>query len=133
MPSFTDQRERLRRTVQNALDGCEYLAYREEEGGRMLVVRARRDDGREISLRFRGVKSADALVMPEAGGTIRLRSVGSPSRVALFGLFVPGLRFPGEGYTRVRIEIGAATLAIDCQDAEWWEDDAAPSTPGEAT
>ncbi|MPZ48741.1 MAG: hypothetical protein GEU75_05410 [Dehalococcoidia bacterium] len=132
MLRFTDQRERLRRTVRNALDGCEYRASREEKGGRLLMIEARRGDGRVIVLRFRGVKEADASQAPEPGSTIRLLSVGSPSRLALIGLFVPILRLPGEDYARVRIEIGAARLDIVCQDAEWWEDDAAPDVTGEA-
>jgi hypothetical protein len=128
MAGFTDQRQRLRNIVQKALDGCAYEASREEPE-RLLVIEARRSDNRRVTVRFRGVRDSEASEAPVAGAPMRLASVGSPSRLALIGLFIPVLRFPGEDYTRVRIEVGAAHLDIVCQDAEWWEDEAAPGAP----
>jgi len=127
---FTDFRQRLKNIVRNALDGCAYEASR-EEAGRLLVLQGKRADGRHVTLRFRGVKDSEASAAPEAGAVMRLASIGSPSRIALIGLFIPLVRFPGEDYARVRIEIGAAHLDIVCQDAEWWEDDTAPDAPVE--
>jgi len=59
-----------------------------------------------------------------AGSPLRLRDVGTPGRFGVLGVFFPGMRGPGIGYTRVRIEAGAAQLEIVCQDAEWWEEPA---------
>jgi hypothetical protein len=128
--AFTDQRERLRRTVRNALDGAAYQTSRSEESGRMLVVEARRPDGRLVGVRFRGVRDSKSTEEPVAGATLRLRAVDSPG--SLIGLLVPPLlRGPSSSYVRVRIEAGTARLDIVCQDAEWWEDEAAPhQTPG---
>jgi hypothetical protein len=44
-------------------------------------------------------------------------------------LFNP-FHHPIPGSARVRIEVGHSLLTIDCQDAEWWQDE---STPGSAS
>ena len=44
-PSFTDQRERLRRLLHNALDGATYEGSRTQDDGRLLVIDARRSGG----------------------------------------------------------------------------------------
>ena len=118
--AFTDQRERLRRVVRNAIDGCAYEASREEEGGRMLVIEARRPDGRRVGLRFRGVRSSEATAEPASGSTLRLGSVGGFS---LLRLLFPVHRPSGFESVRVRIEAGEARLDIVCEDAEWWEEE----------
>ena len=125
---FTDQRERLRRTVRNAIDGCAYVSSSEDAGERMLTLEARRPDGRIVHLRFRGVRDSEASEAPATGGALRFVSVGAASRLGLIGLFLPGPRLPGEDYSRVRIDAGAARLDIVCQDAEWWEDEGGPET-----
>lgn len=125
--AFTDQTERLRRIVENALAGATYESSREEEGGRMLVIEAKRPDGRQVGLRFRGVREADASDTPAAGSSLRLRSVASVSKFSLLGLLSPLFRSPVRGVARVRIEAGAARLDIVCEDAEWWE---GPDTSG---
>jgi hypothetical protein len=119
--AFTDQQERLRRILQNALAGATYETSRPEEDGHMLVIEARRADGKQIGLRFRGVRESEATAVPVEGSSLRLQSVGSANRFSLIGLFFPFLRPGSRGAARVRIEIGAARLEVVCEDAEWWE------------
>ena len=126
--AFTDQRERLRRIVENALRGPSYESSRQEEP-RLLVLEARRPDGRQVIVRFRGVRESDANEMPAQGADIRRLSVGSAEKFSLTRLFFPFIRGAGAGASRVRIEAGAARLNIVCEDAEWWEPDAPESTP----
>ena len=121
--AFTDQHERLRRIVANALDGCAYESSREEEGGRMLVIEARRPDGRRVGLRFRGVTASESTALPAVGDSLRLAGVGSGTGFSLVRLFFPFLRSPGFGHARVRIEAGAARIEVVCEDAEWWEEE----------
>lgn len=128
--AFTDQRERLRRVLHNALSGSAYESTRSEEDGRTLLLEARRADGRRVGIRFRGVRDSEASQAPAPGSELRLRGVGSADRFSFLGLLFPLLRPTGIGYARVRIEAGGARLDIVCQDAEWWEDDAAPAEPG---
>jgi hypothetical protein len=124
--AFTDQRERLRRIVESALTGATYESSREEEGGRMLVIEAKRADGRHIGLRFRGVRDSEATEAPAPGASLRLKTVGSAEKFSLLRLFFPLARTPGSGAARVRIEAGSARLDIVCEDAEWWEADEPP-------
>ena len=132
--NFTDQHQRLRRIVENALEGATYRASHEEEP-RLLVLEAVRPDGRHVTLRFRGVKVSEASATPEAGATMRLLGVGSAERFSIlrFLIFIPRTRYAGQDYARVRIEAGSARLDIVCQDAEWWEDEAGPGAAGETT
>jgi hypothetical protein len=126
--TFTDQNGRVRRILEAALaHGSVYEASRSEEDGRFVVIEARRDDGRGVGVRFRGVSQSTMTAEPEAGAAMRLRSVGAPG-INWLRLFLPGMRTAGGGYVRVRIEAGAAMLDIVCQDAEWWE-----RAPGEAS
>ena len=117
---FTNQRDRLRKVVENALNGATYLSSREEDG-RMLLLQARRA-GKYVFVRFRGVRQSDATATPDAGVGIRFVNVGSSEKFSLVRLFFPFVR-TGSGAARVRIEAGAARLDIVCEDAEWWESD----------
>ena len=123
---FTNQRERLRRVVENALSGATYESSRPEDG-RLLLLEARRS-GKQVFVRFRGVRQSDATATPESGADLRLVNVGSAERFSLMRFFFPFAR-PGSGAARVRIEAGAARLDIVCEDAEWWESEA-PHTSG---
>ena len=123
--AFTDQSERLNRTLTNALNGTTYVSSHPEENGRHFVVIARRDDGKRIGVRFRACeKQPQVTLAPEA--RLQLRSVGS--RVSLMRFLPFGGLFVDRKYAHVRIAAGAATLEVVCQDAEWWEEDAAPGT-----
>ena len=124
--AFTDQRIRLRRILDNALEACLYDSSETQEDGRMLVLMAHRAAGQAVTVRFRGLKSSEANAQPSAGAPIHVGSVdvGSTGCLSLFGFAFPALRSPGPGYARVRIEAGDARLDIVCQDAEWWEEDA---------
>ncbi|HLF72360.1 MAG TPA: hypothetical protein VI759_09440 [Dehalococcoidia bacterium] len=118
--AFTDQTERLRNTLRNALEGATYESSRPEEDGRHFVLLMRRADGRRIGLRFRGVSST-SLPSIEAGATLRLGSVGGDG-LAILGRLIPTLHRPAFSESRVRIEAGAARIEVVCQDAEWWEE-----------
>ena len=126
--AFTDQRERVRRIVANALTGAIYDTSR-EDGDRLLLVEAHRADGRRVNLRFRGVSKSDATAKPEAGASIGSIRVGSAEKFSLLRLFLPLLRGAAANAVRVRIEAGTARLDIVCEDAEWWEPDR-PDAPG---
>jgi hypothetical protein len=125
---FTDQRARLRRILENSIEGAIYDSSETEEDGRIMVLRAHRRDGQPVTVRFRAVTSSDASEEPQAGAVIALRGVGSAEAGCLPLLrFLPifrftGMRSPVAGSSRVRIDAGAARLDIVCQDAEWWED-----------
>lgn len=113
--------------VRNALDGTTFVASRSEENGRHLVIDGRRPDGRRTSVRFRAVSNAEATAGTAAGVPLKLRSVASgPSGCLPLGWFFPALRGIPRGVSRVRIDAGGAKLEIICEDAEWWEDEAAP-------
>ena len=117
--AFTDQRDRLRRIVRSALDGATYDASHDEAGGRLLVIDARRPDGRGVHVRFRGVRSSEMSGWPAAGATLRLVGVGYSEgllRRLLLG------RGPVAIASRVSIDAGPSRLDIVCEDAEWWED-----------
>ena len=121
--SFTDPTARIRRTVENALKGSSYESSRSEENGRLLVVEAKRANGRFVHLRFRGVSQSEASEVPAAGSALRLKSITHGGRFSLLGLFLPQMRLPRVGSARVRIDAGSARLDVVCEDAEWWEDD----------
>jgi hypothetical protein len=119
--SFQEQGRRLGAILRNAIDGCEYVSSRSEEGGRHLVIEARRSDGRNVGVRFRGVRSAEASRMPAPGTALRLRSAGpagSPLRYLIPPIFRAGVEA-----SRVRIIAGETEIEIVCEDAEWWEGD----------
>ena len=129
--AFTDQRGRIERIVEQALAGATYVSSRNEEP-RMLVLEARRADGKRVTLRFRGLRDSEANETPAAGAPLRLRGVDESTGgcVLLFVLpFFP--RIP-RGAARVRIDAGATKLNIVCEDAEWWEDPAPDTSSGSA-
>ena len=127
MTSFTNQEHRLRMIVGNALNGTTFLASHAEEDGKHLVIEARRSDGRHSAVRFRAVSNAEATTGTEVGVPLKLANVVSgPTGCMPLGWFFPALRGIPRGVSRVRIEAGDARLDIVCQDAEWWEDEAAP-------
>ena len=119
--SEVNQSERLRRILDNALEGASYESSHSEDGGNMLVLQARRSDGRQVNLRFRAVRESEATQELSAGDPLRLKSVGSGTKRTILGLLLPILRPPGPAYSRVTIEAGAARLQVVCQDVEWWE------------
>lgn len=126
---FTDQGERLRRIVSNALDNTTFSASHSEDDGRHLVIEARRADGTAVTVRFRAVKDATATSGAAVGSALRLKGVQSgPTGCLPLGIFFPSLRGIPRGVSRVRIDAGGAQLDITCQDAEWWEDEAKPRT-----
>ena len=127
--AFTDQTQRLRRVVGNALDGASFVASRSEEDGRHLTIEARRPDGRMVTVRFRAVKDAEATSGTTAGVPLRLKNVtagGGGCLLPFAGRLLPALRSVPRGSSRVRIAAGDAELDIICEDAEWWEDEAPP-------
>ena len=124
---FTDQRARLRRILENSIEGCLYDSSETEEDGQAVVIHAHRQSGEQISVRFRGVSSSDATVEPQPGDSVGLRNVKVTGGGCLSALmFIPFFRSPFgtpvADSARVTINIGAARLDIVCQDAEWWED-----------
>ena len=125
--AFTDQSHRLSMIVSNALDGTMFVASRSEENGRHLVIEGRRDDGRVSAVRFRVVSNAEATSGTEVGVPLKLKNVNAgPTGCLPLGWLIPAFRGIPRGVSRVRIDAGGATLDIVCQDAEWWEDEAAP-------
>ncbi len=128
--AFTDQRERLRRIVENALEGCTYASSREEEG-RLLLIEARRQDGARVYLRFRGVERSEATADPAPGSSIRLAGVGAPRGGSLLDFLLPFRRLfrPRSNALRVSLAVGGARLDVVCEDAEWWEETGPPLPP----
>ncbi len=120
--AFTDQKERLRRIVSNAVDGAAYEGSRVEENGAHLLIEARRPEGQLVSLRFRGVKDSEATAAPPPGSVLHLESVASARRFSLWSMLFFFLPSPGSNKMRVRIKADDARLDIVCEDAEWWED-----------
>lgn len=122
MHEFPGPQDRIRRILDNALVDCTYLSSRSESNGANFVLIARRSDGRQVGVRFRGVRDGDgASAGPEPGLPLTLRSVKGESSGLISRLF-PIFKPPGPAYARVRIDAGPATLEIVCQDAEWWEE-----------
>ncbi len=125
---FTDQRARLRRILENSIEGSLYDSSETEEDGRAVVIHAHRPAGQPVSVRFRGVTSSDATAEPQAGDAVSPRNIRVSEKGCLSALmFIPFFRSspfgsPVADSARVTIDIGAARLDIVCQDAEWWED-----------
>ena len=124
--SFTDQRGRLRRVLENSIEGALYDSSETEDDGRMVVLHAHRPDGKRVSVRFRAVSSSDATEAPQPGSVMAVRNIDlvNTGCLSMLSFAFPRFRSPGPGYARVRIDAGGARLDIVCQDAEWWEDDA---------
>ena len=125
MPTLghVDQQQRLRNLLRRALSDCAYEATRHEPGG-MLVLEARRQDGRAVHVRFRGVQSVEASPDLEVGAPLRLASVtAGRSLGTLFRLLLPRVRppVPADAW-RVSFRVGEGSIDVVCQDAEWWED-----------
>ena len=119
MIPHVDPLARVRNTLTSALRDCTYASSQNE--GRALVLDARRANGKQVRLRFLGLKSSTTDTEPVAGAPLRLVSVGDPDSSVL-RLFMPRvLRTPSHS-ARVRIEAGPAKLEIVCEDVEWWED-----------
>ena len=132
MHEFPHPKNRVRRIVESALVDCTYLSTSPESNGSMLLLQARRADGRRVNVRFRGVRESGASAEPEFGTPLSVVSVtdargrlASALRVVL-GSVLSLLKPPGPAYARVTIQAGTARLDIVCQDAEWWEDEASP-------
>ena len=122
MNEFPSPHERIRRVLDSALSsGSTYLDSQDEANGGTYTLRARRGDGREVGVRFRGVSNGMEAAGPDSGLPLTVRDVKRVSGSVLSRLF-PLLKPPGQAYARVRIEVGAAVLEIVCQDAEWWEE-----------
>jgi hypothetical protein len=120
----------MRRTLENALDGCLVDVIREELESR-LVIEAHRAEGQKVGVRFLGVLKWEATSEPPPESPIHLGSVGSGLGLrSLLGLINPFAHQAIAPSTRVRIEVGPSRLVIDCQDVEWWQDE---STPGPAS
>jgi len=133
--AFTDQRDRMKRTLNNALAGATYESSH-EEGPSILVLEARRvEGGQHIGVRFLGVQRWDGSFEPSPGTPIVLRGVTSSSKGISFllSLLNPYARTRLVTGSRVRIDVGAARLDIECQDVEWWQDDAAPGETSAVT
>ena len=122
MHDFPDPKRRIRTLLANALADCTYVDSRAEQDGSMLLLQARRSDGRPVSVRFRGVRESEATTAPQEGSQLRVQKVGSGNKFSLFSKLLPLLKPPGPSYARVTIAAGDARLTIVCQDAEWWED-----------
>jgi hypothetical protein len=121
MHEFPGPEQRIRRILETALADCTYVTSRIEDDGSQLVLQARRSGGREVGVRFRGVKESEINVQPEPGAVLRVRNVKREGLSLVSRLF-PLLKPPGPMYARVRIDAGPATLDVVCQDAEWWEE-----------
>jgi len=126
MHDFPHPKNRVRRIVESALADCTYVSSQAEGDGSLLVLKARRSDGRPVSVRFRGVRESDATAQPEFGTPLRVVKVGNGNPFNLFTTLLPILKPPGPPHARVTIQAGTARLDIVCQDAEWWEDEATP-------
>lgn len=120
MHEFPGPQDRIRRVLEAALSGCTYVSSRSEGDG-LLVVQARRPDGRGVGVRFRAVTDSEMDREPEVGAPLTVKSVKRYGLSLISRLF-PLLKPPGPPYARVRIEAGSATLQVVCQDAEWWEE-----------
>jgi hypothetical protein len=125
--AFTNQHERMRRSLSNAIEGCLYESCH-EEGPSVLVLEARRPEGQHVAVRFLGLQQWQGTREPDPGTPLRLLGVGSSlSGLRLILAMVnPFARPPIVMSSRVRIEAGGARLDIECQDIEWWQDEAAP-------
>jgi hypothetical protein len=115
-----DPRARIRNIINRALSGSTYQASH-KDGDRILVLEARRANGKQVNVRFLGMKSSDTDTEPDRGAALKVVSVGEPD-TSVLRVFMPRvLRVPSHA-VRVRIEVGKAKLEIVCEDVEWWED-----------
>jgi hypothetical protein len=121
MHEFPGPHDRIRRVLETALTGCTYVSTQSEGDGTLLVLQARKPDGRGVGVRFRAVKSFETNVPPETGAPITVKSVKRHG-VSFVSRFFPLIKPPGPAYARARIHAGPATLEVVCQDAEWWEE-----------
>ena len=126
MHEFPHPKNRVRRVVESALAGCTYVSSRTEADGSMVVLQARRANGKRVTVRFRGVRESEATAEPEFGTPLSVVKVGNGNRFNIVSTLLPILRPPGPPHARVTIDAGGARLDIVCQDAEWWEDEASP-------
>ncbi len=124
--AFTDPNRRLQRILTSALESC-LLDTIVEEPERRIVINAHRAEGQVVGVRFFGIEKFDATVEPEPNSLIKIRGVGTGGGLSLFlRHFLPWKQQSIPLGSRVRIEAGGAQLTIDCQDAEWWQEDEAP-------
>jgi hypothetical protein len=126
MHEFPHPKNRVRNIVESALIDCSYVSSEREGTGGTMLLKARRSDGKGVSVRFRGVRESDATSEPERGAPLRVVKVGNGNRFNLISTLFPILKPPGPPHARVTIQAGTARLDIVCQDAEWWEDEAPP-------
>jgi len=124
--AFTDQKRRLERLLSNALDGCLIDTIVEETKGR-LVINAHRAKGQVVGVRFLGLHHWEATADPEPNSPIKLTgvSIGGGGK-AFLRAFLPWAHGPMPLGSRVRIAVGSARLTIDCEDAEWWQEETVP-------
>jgi hypothetical protein len=119
---FPGPTQRLSRVVLEALDGCSYVSTRRPEQ-EVLVVEARRPDGRRVEVHFRGVTEWDATGEPTEGAILSFDGATSAEGFRILGLLLPPIfRKPAPPAARVRIKAGSQRLEVVCQDAEWYED-----------
>lgn len=129
MHEFPSPKDRIRRILEAALAGCTYVSSRNLDDGSTLTLEALSSEGRQVNLRFRGVRESESTAVPEPGAAMSLKSVGRGNKFSLLSTLLPILKPPSPSYARVRIDAGAARLDIVCQDVEWWEDQAPPGQP----
>jgi hypothetical protein len=125
MHEFPHPKNRVRRVVEGALANSTFVSSQSEGDGTIVVIQARRTDGTQVGVRFRGVRDSNATAEPAPGSPLRVRKVGSGNKFSPLGFLLPILKPPGPAYARVTIEAGTSRIEIVCQDAEWWEE--APS------
>ncbi len=124
--AFTDPKRRLERILSNALDGC-LIDTIVEEPEKRLVINAHRAHGQPVGVRFFGLHYWSASVEPEPNSAIKIGGVSTGGGSKLFWRhFLPWHQRPIALGSRVRIEVGGARLVIDCEDAEWWQEEAQP-------
>jgi hypothetical protein len=122
MHEFPHPKNRIRRVVEGALEGTTFVSSQSEDGGKAVVIQARRTDGAQVGVRFRGVRESETTAEPAPGSPLRVRKVGSGNKFSPLSFLLPILRPPGPAYARVTIEAGVSRIQIVCQDAEWWEE-----------
>jgi hypothetical protein len=124
--AFTDQKRRLERLLSNALDGC-LIDTIVEEAERRLVINAHRTQGQPVGVRFLGLHHWEATADPQPNSPIKLTgvSIGGGGK-AFLRAFLPWAHGPMSLGSRVRIAVGNVRLTIDCEDAEWWQEETAP-------
>jgi hypothetical protein len=115
-----DPRARIRNILTAALNGCSYSSSH-KDGDRVLVLEALRANGKQVHVRFLGLKTSDTDTEPAIGAPLKLVSVGD-SDSSLLRMFIPRVLRTASHSARVRIEAGPAKLEIVCEDVEWWED-----------